>query len=87
MRILTARVLSVHAECYEDKSKPDQPSIRAELDGVVGDKHRSFSRKACAGDKQPKGTLRRNERQWSAVSLQELRDIAKQLDLRQPLLP
>lgn len=87
MRILTATVLSVHAGCNEDKTKPDQSSIRVELDGVVGDKHRSFSRKAWAGDKQPRGTLRRNERQWSAVSLQELRDIEKQLDLRQPLLP
>lgn len=87
MRTLTAKVVSVHAGCNDDKTKPDLPSIRVELDGVVGDKHRSVSRRTWAGDKQPKGTVRRNERQWSAVSLQELRQIAKALDLTQPLLP
>ncbi|MGI9232463.1 MAG: MOSC domain-containing protein [Woeseiaceae bacterium] len=87
MRALTARILSVHAGDIEDKTKSDQASIRFELDGVVGDRHRSFSRKTWAGDKQPKGTVRRNERQWSAVSKEELREIADALDLRQPLLP
>lgn len=87
MRSLTAKVLSVHAGANEDKSKPDLPSIRVELDGVVGDKHRSFSRTTWAGDKQPKDSVRRNERQWSAVSLEELREIAAALDLRHPLLP
>ena len=28
-----------------------------------------YTRETWAGDKQPKGTVRRNERQWSAVSL------------------
>jgi MOSC domain-containing protein YiiM len=87
MQKLTAKVLSVHAGSNEDKSKPDLPSIRVELDGVVGDKHRSLSRTTWAGDKQPKGTVRRNERQWSAVSLHELRQITRALDLREPLLP
>lgn len=86
MRVLTAKVLSVHAGGSDDKTKPDLPLIRVELDGVVDDKHRSFSRQTWAGDKQPKGTLRRNERQWSAVSLDELREITKVLDLRQPLV-
>ena len=87
MRKLTAKVLSVHAGSEADKSKPDRPSIRVELDGVVGDGHRSFSRKAWAGDKQASGTVRRNERQWSAVSLEELREISEALDLSYPLLP
>ncbi len=87
MHTLTARVLSVHAGSNEDKTKPDLPSIRVELDGIVGDKHRSFSRVTWAGDKQAKGTLRRNERQWSAVSLQELREISETMNLRYPLLP
>jgi len=87
MRVLTATVLSVHAGRREDKTKPELRSIRVELDGIVGDKHQSFSRKAWAGDKQAKGTVRRNERQWSAVSLEELREITEALDLRQPLLP
>ncbi len=87
MRVITAKVLSVHAGRNDDKSKPDLPSIRVELDGIVGDKHRSFSRTTWAGDKQPKGTVRRNERQWSAVSHAELREISKALDLREPILP
>ncbi len=87
MRKLTAKVLSVHTGCNEDKTKPDAPSIQVELDGVVGDKHQSLSRTTWAGDKQPKGTVRRNERQWSAVSREELREIAKAMDLSEPLLP
>lgn len=87
MQKLTAKVLSVHAGNYEDKTKPDLPSIQVELDGVVGDKHRSISRTAWAGDKQSEGTVRRNERQWSAVSREELRDISAALGLRDPLLP
>lgn len=85
MRTLKANVVSVHAGVEDDKSKPMQQSIRVELDGVVGDKHRSFSRETWAGDKQPKGTTRRNERQWSAVSLEELADVTKELGLRSPL--
>ncbi len=76
----------MHAGVGDNKSKPDQPSIRAELDGIVDDPHRSLMRKAFAGDKQPKGTVRRNERQWSAVSREELREITRALDLRYPLL-
>lgn len=87
MQTITAKVLSVHAGQDDDKSKPDLPSIRVELDGVVGDRHRSASRKTWAGDKQPKGTVRRNERGWSAVSLEELREISTAMDLRHPLLP
>lgn len=87
MTIMTAKVLSVHAGSGPDKSKPDLPSIRAELDGIVGDAHRSDSRVTLAGDKQPKGTKRRNERQWSAVSREELREISEAMDLRHPLLP
>ncbi len=84
---LTAKVLSVHAGSGKDKTKPDLPSIQVEFGGVVGDYHASYTRTTWAGDKQPKGTERRNERQWSAVSQEELRDISEALDLRYPLLP
>lgn len=85
MQTLKARVFSVHAGAEDDKTKPDRRSIRFELDGIVGDKHRSISRKTWAGDKHPQGTLRRNERQWSAVSIEELRDISETMQLRMPL--
>ena len=75
----------MHAGSNDDLSKQQLPSIQAELDGIVGDRHRSYFRKAWASDKQPKGTVRRNERQWSAVSAEELLDIQKGLDLAEPL--
>jgi len=82
---IKARVLSVHAGSNDDPGKQQLPSIQAELDGIVGDRHRSYFRKTWAGDKQPKGTVRRNERQWSAVSVEELADIQKELGLEKPL--
>ena len=82
---IKARVLSVHAGSNDDLSKQQLPSIQAELNGIVGDRHRSYFRETWAGDKQPKGTVRRNERQWSAVSVEELADIQKELGLENPL--
>ncbi len=87
MQILNATVLSVHAGAEDELEKPEQPSIAVELDGIVGDRHRGPTRRALVGDKQPKGTLRRNERQWSAVSIEELEQITREMDLRYPLLP
>lgn len=79
------RVVSVHAGKNDDLSKDASAGIEVELDGVVGDGHRAHSRKAWAGDKQPKGTVRRNERQWSAVSVEELAEISAAMDLVEPL--
>ena len=85
MKSITATVVSVHTGGSDQLSKEEQSSIIVELDGVVGDRHRSFSRETWAGDKQPKGTLRRNERQWSAVSVEELAEIQEAMDLTEPL--
>ena len=85
MRKIVARVVSVHAGCNDDLSKEEHASIRVELDGIVGDRHRSYHRSTWAGDKQPRGTVRRNERQWSAVSSEELAEISAAMDLEQPL--
>lgn len=81
MTQLKARVVSVHAGSNDDMSKEEHASIELELDGIVGDAHRSYVRKAWAGDKQPEGTVRRNERQWSAVSVEELAAIQESMDL------
>lgn len=81
MTKLIANVVSVHAGSNDDMSKQERASIDVELDGIVGDAHRSYSRKTWAGDKQPEGTVRRNERQWSAVSVEELADIRDAMDL------
>ena len=85
MNALVAKVVSVHAGENDDLSKDERPSIRVELDGIVGDAHRSWERKAWRDDKQPEGTVRRNERQWSAVSAEELAEISEALDLEAPL--
>ena len=85
MKKITATVVSVHAGSNDDLSKEAHNSITAELDGFVGDRHKSYTRQAWAGDKQQKGTTRRNERQWSAVSAEELADIQKAMDLKESL--
>lgn len=85
MTKLFASVASVHAGSNDDLSKEERETIQVELDGIVGDRHRSVSRETWAGDKQPKGTVRRNERQWSAVSVEELTDIQEAMDLNEPL--
>jgi MOSC domain-containing protein YiiM len=86
MKRIKAKVVSVHTGASDQLSKDEQSSIIVELDGVVGDRHRSFMRETWSGnDKQPEGTVRRNERQWSAVSLEELAQIAEAMDLTEPL--
>ena len=85
VKSLKATVVSVHAGTEGELAKAPCPCIRVELDGVVGDRHRSFARTTWLGDKQPKGTVRRNERQWSAVSFEELAAISARLELGEPL--
>ncbi|MDJ0709089.1 MAG: MOSC domain-containing protein [Woeseiaceae bacterium] len=85
MTKLIGRIVSVHAGSNGDLSKQERDSVVVELDGIVGDRHRSLSREAWAGDKQPEGTTRRNERQWSAVSVEELAEVTADMDLAQPL--
>ncbi len=85
MEILVAQVASVHVGAKDKLSKEEHPSIEVVLDGIVGDRHRSYERSTWQGDKQPRGTVRRNERQWSAVSVEELTEIRDAMDLNEPL--
>ncbi len=55
------------------------------LDGFVGDKHQGHTRGVWEGDKDPEGTIRRNERQWSGISSEELDRITRELDLSEPI--
>ena len=82
---IKARVTSVYVGSEENLIKHEQSEIKVELSGVVGDRHNSFARETWSGDKQPEGTIRRNERQWSAVSVEELNDIQKTMNLVKPL--
>jgi MOSC domain-containing protein YiiM len=85
VKTISARVVSVHAGSNDDLSKQEHSTIQVELDGIVGDRHRSHERSTWSGDKQPEGTTRRNERQWSAVSVEELAAITDKMDLSEPL--
>ena len=63
-----------------------KPHIEINFEGVAGDRHAGFTRPADARvPHYPRGTLIRNSRQLSIVSVEELRDIAAALDL--PALP
>ena len=67
-------------------SKAAQTELEFAFDGIVGDRHRGLSRRAWdLTDKQPGGTERRNERQWSAVAQEDLNRVSKTLSLGTPL--
>ncbi len=85
MKELVAKVVSVHSGNNDDLSKEAHETIEVELDGIVGDRHRSYVRDTWKNDKQPYGTVRRNERQWSAVSVEELQEISDAMDLKEPI--
>ena len=84
---IVGRVVSVHAGAGGTLSKEARDAIEVELDGIVGDRHRGFFRENWKDDKQAEGVIRRNERHWSAVSVEELASIQQAMNLVQPLLP
>ncbi len=81
----TGKVVSVHVGAEDVLEKTGRERIELALDGIVGDRHRGLSRECWDGDKQPEGTERRNERQWSAVSAEELAAISEAMELSEPL--
>jgi MOSC domain-containing protein YiiM len=85
MKELVGSLVSVHTGNNEDLRKDEKTSVKVELDGFVGDKHKGFERVAWQGDKDPEGTVRPNERQWSGVSVEELAIIGQKMDLKEPL--
>ena len=87
MKRFICQVDSVCLGASEEKiGKEPRLLLNAQLSGFVGDRHASFERETWeSGDKQVSGTTRRNERQWSAVSVEELADIAEKMDLTQSL--
>ena len=85
MKKIVGKVVSVHVGAEDVLAKEPCSSLSAKLDGFVGDRHRSYTRICWQGDKQASGTVRRNERQWSAVSVEELSEITVAMDLSEPL--
>jgi hypothetical protein len=86
-KTLKGRIVSLHMGNNEDLSKQSQQSLTAEIGGFAGDKHQGPMRETWQGEWQPAGTIRRNERQWSGVSVEELAHITERLDLTEPLSP
>ena len=58
MPTFSARVVSVHAGITGALDKKAMDAIEVELDGIIGDRHRSFTRTCREGDKQAEGSLR-----------------------------
>jgi hypothetical protein len=86
-KTLKGKVVSLHIGSNEDLSKQAQTTLVAEINGFAGDKHQGPLRKTWEGEWQPADTIRRNERMWSGVSVEELEHITTQLDLAEPLSP
>jgi hypothetical protein len=87
MKEQKATLISVSIGSGEDMAKHVREYVMADLEGFVDDKHRGFGRVCYEGDTEPVGTVRRNNRQWSGMSQEEVRDIQDALNLDQPLLP
>ena len=86
-KTLKGKVASVHMGDNEDLRKQSRTSVMVEIGGIAGDKHQGPERETWQGEWQPAGTIRRNERLWSGVSVEELAHITERLDLTGPLSP
>lgn len=82
---MNVTVTAVSSGGEEDLSKTPADAIEVDFAGVVGDHHAGPSRKAYAGEREPRGTVLRNDRQWSAVSVEELAEMSARLDLETPI--
>jgi MOSC domain-containing protein YiiM len=80
-----AKLVSVHVGKTVEFIKESMGTAQVELDGFVGDKHKSYMRGIYEGEAYPPGTIRRNNRQWSAVSIEELKSISETMDLAEDL--
>lgn len=86
-KTIKGKVASLYMGDNEDLSKQPCLLLKAEVGGFSGDKHHGPVRETWEGEWQPAGTIRRNERQWSAVSVEELAHITQRLELTEPLSP
>lgn len=85
MSALKGRVVSVHSGDHTDLHKDGYDLVNVDIEGFPEDGHRGFTRVAWKGDKDPEGTVRRNERQWSGVSAEELATIGRRMELDRSL--
>ena len=82
MKAVHGTLVSGYVGAPGSLKKTECDTLEFAFDGIVGDRHRGFTRAAWdLTDKQPGGTERRNERQWSAVAHEDLAAVSKQLGL------
>ena len=87
MSEFVAKLVSIHIGHVGEEERRPADSVEAEASGLAGDKYNGFTRVAQSWDVEPNGTLRRNERQWSAVSKEDLAVLADRMDLAEELAP
>ena len=86
-RRVNARVAGIYAaRSAADLTSTAVDTLALELAGVPGDRHYGFSRKAGSREPwYPRGTEIRSGRQVSIVSIEELAEVARRMEL--PALP
>ena len=82
MKKIIGHVHSVHTGSNNNLGTIEEAYIDIELEGIINDPHRGYTRQTWVGDKQKEGTTRRNERQWSAVSIEEIEIIETSMNLK-----
>jgi MOSC domain-containing protein YiiM len=76
---LEARIESLFVGRAGLEKQPEE-SIEVNFDGIVGDKHAGFTKPADSRNTEyRRGTEMRNDRQWSAVSSEELEVISERM--------
>ena len=87
MSEFVATLISIHIGREGEDERTPVDSVEAEAGGLAGDKYKGVTRVAQSWDPEPNGTIRRNERQWSAVSKEDLAILAERMDLAEELAP
>jgi hypothetical protein len=77
-----ATVDSLYLGSSDLLEKVTRESLTFSFEGIVGDKHAGFTKPADGRNPEyPRGTLMRNDRQWSAVAIEEMQRIAEHLGI------
>lgn len=86
-KTIHARVAGIYAaRSAEDLTSVPADALALELAGIAGDRHYGFARKAGSREPwYPRGTEIRSGRQVSIVSVEELAEVARRMEL--PALP
>jgi MOSC domain-containing protein YiiM len=78
----TAVIESLYVGSSDLLEKVARESLTFTFEGIVGDKHAGFTKAADGRNPEyPRGTPMRNDRQWSAVAVEEMQQIAEHLGI------